>query len=86
MAGTQANKILGPIREAALSQKTIILEYRDADGKVTQREAEPYEINDKGLYAFALNRDAIRLFKIDNIISVRNTGHPFIPRFPIKIT
>lgn len=82
---SQSLEVLGAIRMAALQHKTIMLEYRDSTGRVTQREAEPYKMSDKGLYAYAYNRDEIRLFKIDGIISARMTSKTFDPRWPIEI-
>jgi predicted DNA-binding transcriptional regulator YafY len=73
------------IQRAAKSLNTITILYRDSKGNVSNREGEPYEIKNNGLYMFCYLRNELRFFKLDNIMDVRITQNKFTPRFPIKI-
>jgi predicted DNA-binding transcriptional regulator YafY len=77
--------VVEEIKKAAKDKKTVSIAYKDAKGDVTQRECEPYEIKDNGVYMYCHMRNEIRFFKLDNILNAKETNTPFTPRFPIEI-
>lgn len=83
--GNQIDKAMKDIREAASKQRTIILMYRDSKGSITQREIEPYEMKNDGIYGYCYIKDSIRFFKIASILDTKVTGRTFMPRWPIMI-
>lgn len=66
-------------QQAMLDTKTLRFKYRDAAGAVSEREAEPYEIKDDRLYAWCLQKEALRQFVLGNMTDV-NIGTGFLPR------
>lgn len=63
---------------------TIRFNYTAADGRVSERHVEPYEIKGETLFAHCLDRDAIRQFKIDRMVNVIH-GDKFKPRHALKV-
>jgi len=70
---------------------TLRFTYRAASGEITDREAEPYELKNGILFAWCLEKNAIRQFKLDGMTNVV-IGKPFNCRpdskgnlMPIKI-
>lgn len=55
--------------------------YKDSKGSVSTREVEPYEIKDGSMYAYCLSKNALRKFKLSNILLVKTRGEKFIPRY-----
>jgi predicted DNA-binding transcriptional regulator YafY len=64
--------------------KTLRFEYQGADGKVTRREVEPYEIKGDQLIGHCLEADATRRFKLAQMREIVE-GSTFRPRYPMKI-
>lgn len=82
----QANSgVLEIIEKAAKRNQVVIINYVDGKGSQTTREVEPYEFNQNGLYAYSLDKNAIRLFKYERIIAAMPTNKTFVPRWDIKI-
>lgn len=77
------------ISSAGRNLHTIILVAREKDGSVESREAEPYSYRSKGgnelFYCYDINKNGMRCFSINNIISVEETSNTFDPRFPIEV-
>ncbi len=66
---------------------TVRFTYTKADGEVTDRHVEPYEVigGDKPqLAAWDIDKDALRRFLLAGMTDVM-LGSPFKARFPIKI-
>ena len=79
-------EILEEIRKAAVNQNIIVISYEDSKGSPSEREGEPYEIKNDGLYMYCYLKGSIRFFKLSNIKRVVNTRKKFTPKWPIKIT
>lgn len=83
--GSPIDKTMQDIRSAASKQRTMILMYRDSKGSISQREIEPYEIKNEGIYGYCYIKDSIRFFKLANILDTKVTNKTFIPRWPMLI-
>ena len=82
--------ILDNIGRASIANTTLLMAYMDAVGNTSEREVEPYSFRetDRGevlFYAFCYLRNAIRGFKLDNIISAEVTENPYDPKWEVEI-
>lgn len=77
--------IIQTITSAAKQRKIVIITYKDAKGNVSSRETEPYEIKDNAYWGWSLDKNAIRKFSLDNILSATLTNKPYQPRFEVKL-
>lgn len=77
--------IVHTIRDAAHDLNRVSITYTDANGMVTVRETEPYEIKDGKYWGFCMERGSIRQFNLEKITSASVSKHKFVPRFPVKI-
>ncbi|MDF2841708.1 MAG: hypothetical protein K0R00_134 [Herbinix sp.] len=75
--------ILQTISKSARDKKMVTIIYRSSGNDISERDTEPYEI--KGDQYFGGTEKGIRCFKLDNILSARETDKDFVPRWPIKI-
>ena len=77
------------IASAGRNCHTIIITAREKDGSEESREAEPYSYRNKGghelFYCYDINKQGMRSFLIQNIISVVETGNNFTPRRPVEV-
>ena len=76
---------LVPLARACESQQLVRFPYGAADGRHTERRAEPYRLvaTDRRWYllAYDLDRQDWRTFRVDRIEAVPEiTGHTFVPR------
>jgi len=81
--------ILETIIKAAQSLHTLIITYTSEKGEVTQREVEPYSFRQtkRGvrLFAYDVQKNAIRGFYVDNIQSAQITDRTYSPRWIVEI-
>lgn len=71
----------------AMSQmipRTLRFRYMAADGSISDRDVEPYELRDQTLFAFCTDRQALRQFKLERM-SELEIGVKFTPRQAIVI-
>jgi predicted DNA-binding transcriptional regulator YafY len=76
---------LVPLARACESQQLVRFPYAAADGRHSDRRAEPYRLvaTDRRWYlvAFDLDRQDWRTFRVDRMLEVPEvTGHTFVPR------
>ena len=72
------------IKKAGKEQKTLSMLYARSS-KPGPREIEPYEIRDKDLFGYDIDKQEIRRFKMDQIQSIEETQNDFDPRWDIKV-
>ncbi len=79
-------EILNRISEGARGNLILSIEYREKDGSNEGfRLVEPYSMRDTGtdkeaFFAYDLNKEGIRRFSINRILSVEITNNKFVPR------
>jgi len=83
-------QLIDTIRQAARQRKTIIIEYRPKDGGMPEkREVEPYSFRPEGttdrLMAWDVNKDGIRSFLTENILSIRIGERSFVEKHPVEL-
>ena len=85
-AGTPA--LLATLRTAAEGHREVVLEY-DKDGATAERPLQPWAvIEHQGRWyvvGFDLTRKAERLFRLDRIRAVRETGESFVDPGPVDL-
>lgn len=73
---------LATLKEALEESVTVTFEYVNAEGQTSQRSVEPYTLVLKGqawyLYAFCLNRQDFRLFKLLRMKELMKSNQTFI--------
>lgn len=72
------------ISDSAKQLKILNITYNGKNG-TSNRIVEPYSIKDGKLYAYCVNKQGIRAFNLNNIISATVTQEPYVPRWPIQI-
>jgi len=74
------------VATAARWRKTVILTYRKKGDFYRLRvvEVEPYSVRGPYLYAFCLQHREIHSFLISNIVSVKQTGRKYLPRWTVE--
>ena len=77
--------IMSEIKKAAKAEHTLMINYTDAKGDGSQREVEPYELKDGGLWAYDIDKGGIRQFKFDRISNAKMTNKPYSPRWAVII-
>jgi len=81
--------VLETIIKAAQSLRTLVIVYASERGEVTQREVEPYSFRrtKRGvrLFAYDVQKNAIRGFYLDNIQSAQITDRIYSPRWIVEI-
>jgi predicted DNA-binding transcriptional regulator YafY len=83
--GNANPEVLRVIQEGAAKKKRITFNYSDNNGKLTVRTVEPYEIKGILLYAYCIERQGIRGFKLSQMTYPSVTKESFEPRFEVKI-
>jgi predicted DNA-binding transcriptional regulator YafY len=77
------------IAAAGKNLHTIIITAREEDGSVETREAEPYSYRIKGghelFFCYDIAKQGTRSFVVARIISVEETDHSFVPRWPVEV-
>lgn len=76
---------LAIMQQAARERRLLEITYVDAKGKQSIRKVEPYEIKDGKLFAHCVDKNGIRAFKLDNLVSGRITDDTFEPRHDVKL-
>jgi predicted DNA-binding transcriptional regulator YafY len=74
------------ILKAMREQKLLHFRYMDVNGKVTDRQVEPYEIKGFGMYALDPAKGAIRQFKIARMGQIQVVEQKFEPKYPIRVS
>jgi|LSQX01.1.fsa_nt_gb predicted DNA-binding transcriptional regulator YafY len=71
------------LRKALKDASVIRIDYTDKQGNDSSRRVEPYEINTKSneMYAYCLEKESTRLFKIGQIKGAKITQEKFKPRW-----
>lgn len=77
--------VIDEIRTAAKNRVLIRIEYIDSKSNTTSRTLEPYELRDDSLFGFDIEKDAIRNFKLNQILNVSVTKIPYIAKWPVQI-
>lgn len=77
--GTPATQqIVAAVEQAVVERRVVDIDYRDRDGAVTRRPVEAHGLhlstNGSYLVGWCRLRDAGRAFRLDRIVSVRDTG------------
>jgi predicted DNA-binding transcriptional regulator YafY len=85
LSGYGTSSVFGEISKAARNLRTVTITYRDSKGNTSVRETEPYEVKNGNYFGYCLDKQSIRQFKIENIISAHVTSNDFTPRWPIQI-
>jgi predicted DNA-binding transcriptional regulator YafY len=68
------------IRSAAEERRRLCVRFRSPEGRVYEREMEPYGIRGGNLVAFSYYRDEFREVPLADILSLTDTGRRFDPR------
>lgn len=77
--------ILTNVQQAARERRVLRLSYLDKKGTHTVRSVEPYEIRGDKLWAYCLQRNAIRQFDMNKIVQAMLSDKTFQPRYEVKI-
>lgn len=81
LEGNDTAEKLRVLEQAAEKQQIVLLDYCDAAGNRTQRQAEPialcYRWYDWYLLAYCKLREGYRLFRLSRIENLQNVGLPF---------
>ena len=76
------------IIEAGRNLRTLNINYEKADGTRGWREIEPYSFREKNskefLFAFDLEKEAIRSFYLENILEINISDRTFEPRYEVE--
>ena len=72
------------IQEAGQNKRVLRIIYTDRKGNGSWRETEPYELKDGKYFAYCLDRESIRAFKLENITSAVITEQTYVPKWPVK--
>lgn len=82
--GEEDRRLFALLREAILRHETVCFAYSGADGRLSERKAEPHRILFRGqgwyLHAFCQARQDFRFFKLTRISGCVATGESFLPR------
>ncbi|EHJ01152.1 hypothetical protein CDLVIII_4647 [Clostridium sp. DL-VIII] len=85
---TNLQKVFEDIYKNILSSQEIIIDYKDNEGKITERRVQPYQFitykGEKYLVAFCLLRNQIRFFKIRRIAEYKITSIKFEKIIDVK--
>jgi predicted DNA-binding transcriptional regulator YafY len=68
------------IRSATEECRRLRVRFRSPEGRVYEREMEPYGIRDGNLVAFSYYRDEFRELPLADILALTDTGKRFVPR------
>lgn len=84
----EVHKLFNDIYLSILENKTLIIKYKDNNGKVSERNVEPYQFitykGEKYLVAFCLCRNGVRFFKLRRIMSFIKTSVKFEKKVNVK--
>lgn len=69
------------ILDAIQDNKIVRIRYADRNGNISVRNTEPYEIKGDKYYGYCLEKNGIRSFTMQSIMSASMTGETFTPRF-----
>lgn len=77
------NSIISKLEAALRGANLVELTYIDKAGNQSERKVEPYKLNTaRGeIYAFCLEKQEIRLFKLKQIMSIKVKNETYIPRW-----
>ena len=81
----KTQNVIPTIIKSGIKNVLAKIKYKDANGTITERKIEPYEIKNGMLYGFSSEKNSIRAFKTNNIIEATMTRTKFVPRWPIKL-
>ena len=79
------NNTVQTIRQAAMDNVLVTINYIDSKGNFSERLIEPYEIKNGSLFGYCLDKESIRNFKLSKISLVTRTNTRFTPRWAINI-
>ncbi len=68
------------IQSATEECRRLRVRFRSPEGRVYEREMEPYGIREGNLVAFSYYRDEFRELPLTSILSLTDTGKRFAPR------
>ena len=75
--------LLVALAQACEGHERVTIDYRDRDGRATERRTEPHRLVSTGrrwyLVAFDVDRADWRTFRVDRIGTATRTGHRFVP-------
>lgn len=85
----ELQKTLDTIRNAVSENKIVRFSYTGRDGKQSDRSVEVYKISRDGsgcpvIYAYCLEAEGIRLFKLKNVASIQMLDMTYTNRWPIE--
>lgn len=85
----KAPENLETIREAMGDSNIISFEYHAEDGNKSTRNVEPYKISRDSfgnvvLYAYDLEKDGIRVFKLKNVAEINKQPYAYTPRWDVE--
>jgi predicted DNA-binding transcriptional regulator YafY len=84
-----AMSIKQTIASAGKNLHTIIITAQEEDGSVETREAEPYSYRFKGghelFFCYDIAKQGTRSLVVARIISIEETDHLFVPRWPVEV-
>jgi predicted DNA-binding transcriptional regulator YafY len=79
---------LAVIAQEAKASRTVIIDASELDGSREVREVEPYSLRQRStgvlFFAWCLEREEIRSWRVENLNSAQPTGRSFAPRFDVE--
>ena len=78
-------EVFNELVNGASGTRVVRIRYRDSSGNVSERSIEPYEFKNGKLFAYDTEKQAIRSFKIESIMSALRESDTYEPRFPVLI-
>lgn len=78
-------RAMNSIERAASELRVVRITYLSNEGTISEREIEPYEIRGNMLFAYSLDKNSIRQFKLERILKATLTQKRYTPRWPIRI-
>lgn len=83
--------LIDMIRFAAANRLLVEIDYEDKEGNRSTRAIEAYSLRrsqagDVRLMAVRADNGQPRSYLVDNVLGVRTTQTPFLPRYPIELT
>lgn len=80
----KTEEVISTIKNAAMVNNTISLLYTNSSDGIKPREVEPYSIKNGSFFAYDVKKEGIRNFKLDRVISVRETLNKFNPKWDFE--
>lgn len=79
--------ILHLVSQAGQNYHTVMLAVKEKSGLVQMKEVEPYVHRKKDgsdfFYCYDIHQDSAQVLSLSSILSARETGKTFSPRYPV---